>query len=544
MLYYYDLQRSGALDQTKAQDTAIRLIKRLRYGDDRYFWINDVGPSMVMHPTMPELDGKDLSGYSDPNGVSLFKEFVRITQSKGSGFLSYQWPKPGDKNPVSKISYVMAFEPWGWIIGSGIYLDDVQAEMAELRTVTLGGALAFAFITLLISFWVGTGITRRLGKVINGLKAVATGNGNVDLSKRIAITSIDEIGTLSFEFNSLMDSIGSLTRFKKIIEDDDTLDDVYSRLWHVFSDDLDLQQARIYEVDLLANRMRLAYPLTTNDDENFCSSDILDNSALCKSKRTAHEISSYECEHICKHFIRSDNLYHICVPMTIGNGTLGVVQFIFDKRGNTYDPSTIKERIFKASQFINEALPVIESRRLTMSLRDSALTDPLTNLKNRRFLQECSDNLCKNSLRRGKAIALLMCDLDYFKQVNDIYGHDAGDDVLKQTAVVLCQSVRGSDLVFRLGGEEFLILLIDIDPGDTLKIAEKVRRNIENHKFVLSDGTIIQKTTSIGVGEFPIDSDHFWRVIKFSDIALYNAKDSGRNRVSRFSTEMWKEDQY
>ena len=544
LLYYYDLERSGALERKAAQDTAIRAIKGLRYGETQYFWINDTHPTMIMHPTVPDMNGKDMSGFADPNGVFLFKEFVKVAEGKGGGFVSYLWPKPGDKKPVAKVSYVKAFEPWGWIIGSGIYLDDVETEISELRMVSAGAAFAFAATTLCMAFWVGTGITRRLGKVINGLKAVASGKGNVDLSKRIAITSIDEIGILSHEFNSLMDSIGTLSRFKKIIEEDDTLEDVYSRLWYVFGEELSLNCARIYEVDVVANRMHVAYPITGADEDNCCNADILDNSALCKAKRTAHEISSFDCPRNCKQFLASDRLDHICVPMTIGNGTLGVVQFIVDKGMDGAGRQNIQDKVFKATQFINEALPVIESRRLTMSLRDSALTDPLTGLRNRRFLQECADNLCKSALRRRKGIALLMCDLDFFKQVNDIYGHDAGDEIIKQTSALLRQSVRESDLVVRFGGEEFLIVLIDIEPNSAVLVGEKVRQAVEAHKFTLSDGGALQKTISIGVSEFPADSESYWRSLKFSDVALYHAKENGRNQVSRFTLEMWKDEQY
>jgi len=544
LLHYYDLQRSGALDEARAKDGAIREIKALRYGDTQYFWINDIHPTMIMHPTVPDMDGTDLGGFKDPNGVYLFKEFVKVAQGKGSGFVAYLWPKPGDKKPVAKVSFVKAFEPWGWVIGSGIYLDDVQNDMTELRLISGGGALLFAGSTLCLAFWVGLGITRRLTKVITGLKQVASGTGNVDLSKRIAITSIDEIGVLSLEFNTLMESIGTLTRFKKIIEEDDALEDVYSRLWYVFAEELGLECARIYEVDVVANRMAAVYPVNDKAEDQACNADIFDNSNLCKAKRTAHEISSLDCPRICKQFLAAERLHHICVPMTIGNGTLGVVQFVLDGAIDAARRKVVKENIFKATQFINEALPVIESRRLTATLRESALTDPLTGLRNRRFLQECADNLCKGARRRGRSLALLMCDLDFFKQVNDIYGHDAGDEILKQTSVVLRQSVREADLVFRFGGEEFLIVLVDVEPDSAIAVAEKVRQRIETHKFALSDGSLVQKTISIGVAEYPGDTDTYWRVLKFSDVALYHAKETGRNRVCRFTMDLWKDEQY
>jgi two-component system cell cycle response regulator len=134
-----------------------------------------------------------------------------------------------------------------------------------------------------------------------------------------------------------------------------------------------------------------------------------------------------------------------------------------------------------------------------------------------------------------------MCDMDFFKQVNDDHGHDIGDSVLKETSHILKNSVRESDVVIRFGGEEFLILLIDTEPDYGIKIAEKIRDNIQNNKFKSSKGGVLQKTISIGVSEFPNDTEGFWQAIKFADVALYNAKDTSRNKSERFNTDMCEE---
>ena len=103
-------------------------IKNLRYEGDEYFWINDMEPRMIMHPFKSELDGKSLSNNKDPKGKALFLAMVDVVKGHGSGFVDYYWPKPGHTQPVPKISYVKGFPEWGWIIGSGIYLDDLQKE--------------------------------------------------------------------------------------------------------------------------------------------------------------------------------------------------------------------------------------------------------------------------------------------------------------------------------------------------------------------------------------------------------------------------------
>jgi len=158
-------------------------------------------------------------------------------------------------------------------------------------------------------------------------------------------------------------------------------------------------------------------------------------------------------------------------------------------------------------------------------------------------LQEHTQQIISGVLRRKTQIGLLLCDLDYFKQVNDSYGHDVGDLLLKQTSQTLRNAVRDSDIVIRFGGEEFLVLLIDVNPGDSLAVAEKIRLAIEQMKVNIN-GETLRKTISVGVSEFPGDTDGFWQAIKYADVALYQAKDQGRNRVLRFAPEMWQQGEF
>jgi diguanylate cyclase (GGDEF)-like protein len=132
-----------------------------------------------------------------------------------------------------------------------------------------------------------------------------------------------------------------------------------------------------------------------------------------------------------------------------------------------------------------------------------------------------------------------MLDLDFFKVVNDSHGHDAGDAVLKALAKTLRQTVRASDFVIRYGGEEFLILLQDTAADAAMQVAENIRIAVEALKVPVAGGIVLQKTISIGVADFPDDSAAFWQALKFADVSLYHAKQTGRNRVVRFTAELW-----
>ena len=136
---------AGKLTQQQAQQMASRLIAALRYDGSEYFWINDLTPRMVVHPIKPELDGKDIGDIRDPNGLALFSAFVAKVKSDGKGFVSYQWPKPGSAAPVDKISYVQGFAPWGWVIGSGIYVGDLQYTV-RTQLIWVGGVVVLALL--------------------------------------------------------------------------------------------------------------------------------------------------------------------------------------------------------------------------------------------------------------------------------------------------------------------------------------------------------------------------------------------------------------
>jgi len=167
------LAASGKITEAAARAEALSEIKALRYGSDGYFWINDLAPKMVMHPTKPALDGKDLSANKDPNGVPLFLHMVEVCRQKGEGFVNYQWPKPGAEKPVDKVSYVKLYRPWGWIVGSGIYVDDVHAAVRANSMMSVG---LFALVVLVFgpaSVWLTNALARPVEEIAERLHSAA-----------------------------------------------------------------------------------------------------------------------------------------------------------------------------------------------------------------------------------------------------------------------------------------------------------------------------------------------------------------------------------
>ncbi len=344
----------------------------------------------------------------------------------------------------------------------------------------------------------------------------------------------DEIGNLVEETNHLILQFAELAHFKRIIEEDDALEEVYQRIAKIFEERFNLENFAFLAV---SNSQNTIEPVFINGEDVSVNPEILIDANRCRAKRTGHAVSSLDFPGICP--LEEDN--HVCIPLVTG-GKVQMVIKLLPSIENEEDKQRFLSDLKFLRAYLEEAQAVIEAKRYAASLKEMAIKDALTGLWNRRFIEESVETIAAGILRRGTVLGVLMCDVDHFKQINDTYGHDIGDELLHYIAEVLKNSVRKSDLVARFGGEEFLILLQDIKEGQAVVIGEKLRGAVEKSRFQTKAGTI-RRTISIGVSEFPIDDEDIWQVIKFADVALYRAKEKGRNRVVRFSPEMWDEEQ-
>ncbi len=181
---------SGEFTLEEAQKRAKKRLENMRYGANNYFWINDTTPTMIMHPVKPEMNGKNMANVKDTSGKLLFLAFIDACKEKGEGSVDYMWDKEG--KPTPKISYVKIFKPWGWIIGTGVYVDDIQSEVASIRLKILGGTLVVLLVISLMAFFVGSRIALPLKRAVSALNAMAEG----DLKVTLLSGSNDETGKL------------------------------------------------------------------------------------------------------------------------------------------------------------------------------------------------------------------------------------------------------------------------------------------------------------------------------------------------------------
>ncbi len=189
---YHGRASRGGMSEEEAKQRALEVLKGMRYGGNGYFWINDMHPRMVMHPFNPGLDGKDLSEVADPTGKRLFVEAVEVVKGRGGGFVPYFWAKPGSEKPVEKVSYVKGFAPWGWVVGSGVYVDSVDATVGRRMEYVCLGAAGVAVLLCGIGWLVGRSVTRPMREAVRIAQRVAAG----DLTSRARAWSADESGQL------------------------------------------------------------------------------------------------------------------------------------------------------------------------------------------------------------------------------------------------------------------------------------------------------------------------------------------------------------
>jgi signal transduction histidine kinase len=169
------LERAGRLGRAEAQEAALAALRGLRRGDE-YFWVSDVDARMLMHPARPDLEGRDLTAWRDEDGTALFVRFADAARSAGEGFVTYRWPRPEGGPGVRKLAFVKLYAPWGWVVGSGSYLDDLDAMLARTARRVLAAAGLVALVLL------GAGIA--LARTVRRMEALETARGDAEARVR------------------------------------------------------------------------------------------------------------------------------------------------------------------------------------------------------------------------------------------------------------------------------------------------------------------------------------------------------------------------
>ena len=219
-VYFHGLEAAGKLTREQAQEQARETIRGLRYAGQEYFFIQDLHSVMLMNPVHPQMEGKDISGLKDSNGLLFTAEVLRIAQEQGAGMLAYVWPKPGNSEPVDKVSYIALFKPWGWVLGTGIYIDDIKVQFREQLLQTSSLCLLIALLLAAVISLIVRSISRPLQQTVEAMANIASSEG--DLTRQLQVSGRDELSSLALHFNAftgkLRQVIGEMLQAAQLLD--------------------------------------------------------------------------------------------------------------------------------------------------------------------------------------------------------------------------------------------------------------------------------------------------------------------------------------
>ena len=325
--------------------------------------------------------------------------------------------------------------------------------------------------------------------------------------------------------NSTIDRLSDIYKFKQTIENDKEIQDIYDRIAYVLEYHFNLDNFTITEIDNNHKTKNIVYGLER------CNCEILEGD--CRANRIHSNVDSSIFANSCELY-KNDDTEYICTPYTISNDLTLILTIVTKTPDETLRVRNIMSDI---EDYITTARPSIISKKLMQLLNKIARVDQLTGMYNRKFLDEFVDVSIPQAVRSGVTYSVLMIDIDFFKMINDTYGHDVGDDTIKIVSRVIKDQIRQSDIAIRYGGEEFLVLLYNCDQKNVEKISQNIRTEFAKQE-ITGNGEVFRKTLSIGYSTFPQDSKSIWKCIKYADLSLYSAKHTGRNKVIKFTKSL------
>ena len=244
-----------------------------------------------------------------------------------------------------------------------------------------------------------------------------------------------------------------------------------------------------------------------------------------------HVVDDINIGPICPHLINTPAVPYVCLPLMAKGDIVGLLHLknaFCTIGGNDSEIADLKQMALTLSEYLSLSIANV---KLSESLSMQSIQDPQSGLYNRRFMEESLQREMLRAARKQTHIGVIMGDLDHFKKFNDVYGHAAGDKIITQIGKLFKEKFRGSDIACRYGGEEFLIILPESSPEDTLKRAEVLREEIKKMEMVFQGQILGSITMSMGIATFPENGTRMEELLRVSDTALYKAKQEGRDRV-------------
>ncbi len=470
----YDAMR-GKVSEKEVADTIRDAIRPIRFNEKLgYCFIFNLQGEVILYPANTALEGTNFFTNNVDGGPEVVDDLIKIVRGAERGFYRYNWTKPDDTsgNRYQKLSYVTLFEPLGWVIGTGEYIEDLDAFTQETIIGELQESLR-GDITDYFFFY-------KLHNVDGGddFATMIINNNRPDLvGKKLSDDYVDAKGN-QFRKEFLQGIRGSGEAFV-----------IY---WYK-------------KPDGSGTGRKLSY-FKRHKDWNWIIAkgiyfDRLDADMAAKKEELSRKVKK-DIVVLCLIF-----LVAVMISLVAAFYLSRALQKILNQYRRTQE----------------EHLQKLET--LNLALEKQSNTDVLTQIRNRSSFNQCLTREIASAGRYNKSLPLIIFDIDRFKTINDTFGHLAGDSVLRELASLISGNIRQSDIFARWGGEEFTLLAPNIDREQTSLFMEKLRMLVETHAF--SVGCKI--TCSFG-GSMYISMEAGEDLLRRADEALYQAKSRGRNR--------------
>jgi len=509
------LQQEKQLKKNPDQMTDIsrNLVRNMRIDNETegYFFAVDKKTGMAtVYPPDPSKEKTSIPLLKDIYGISIVPQIVNIGKEKGNGFITYLAPKIGGRTNQTfvKISYIDTFEPIGWIIGTGVYLDEIESQIKK-EVLELFSDMEFSTNRHVL-------IMNDLGKIISNTHSNDSEKGMTIKANLKSISEYIENGKVSSE--------GSYTEYSITRTSDNTMSRYLGFIipfepwgWYIMSG---------YEIENLEHYI--------SKRKNGIRADLIKQMLWLSGIMIFIVIFSISLGHYFKHKIvkgfRSFTIFFRKAGTTYEHIDTADLEFYELKKLGEYANTMVNNRLKQEKIITAYTKSLLEANK---KLRNIANIDAMTGIANRRFFDNTMHKEWFRCLRTSKTISVALLDVDFFKQYNDIYGHPAGDECLRKIAAAMSVSARRPyDLVARYGGEEFIILFPETDRDGAITVAKKISENINAFNILHTMNPGGKVTFSMGIATaMPSSVEKPGSLLKKADEMLYKAKRNGRNRV-------------
>ena len=531
-------------------------LRSTKIAENGYMYIFDGDLNMIIHPNT-NIEGTNFSALKNPiTGKSIGAELMAAARSSDNK-LVYKWDKPSDPGHYiyDKVAWVRYLPEYDYYVASSVYVDDLLSGGKQLAARLFQVAIATIVFLTFCGVVLIYNITRALKILATTANQVVSG----DFTGKAAVNRKDEIGQLGDSFNRMVDKLKEqIDNLESGVEERTVSSSLLveeleqknmetrtlkeaNEILQACRNDSEVFQAVSLIVqktipDIYGSLFSLVYEgqrLEVVTDWNAEKSNvgcIYEYDSCLALRRGSIYIFEDMAKQLPSPHLDSDVSpgCSVCIPITAYGETFGILHLELSRLKNDQLSSRRIQLLENVAEYTANTLANL---RLRSRLQQQSIRDPLTDLFNRRYMEEAMRHEENRALRNGSQVAIIMLDIDHFKQFNDAYGHDAGDEILQLLGQLLKSHFRESDMPCRYGGEEFVVILPEISLEQCVKKAEQLRLVTRERIKIYRQGKDIGITLSLGVAIFPLHGESLGMVLKRADEALYQAKERGRDMV-------------